>query len=204
MSQAKVTAADVRASLGHPVIDADGHLVEYWPELDRYLRAEGVEAGMGAFLATANFDGSPVWETLDPDARLRERAYRSPWWGFPNDARDLATASAPELLYRRLDEFGIDLAVCYPSVGLQLPAQRDDRLRRLGCRAGAVVVASSLSSFRAARCRCIRAFSLPQPIIITAEILFHAMIFEYDRAGYHVVQELAVVADHNQSAIVLD
>ncbi|NRA01655.1 MAG: amidohydrolase family protein [Myxococcales bacterium] len=135
MSQAKVTAADVRASLGHPVIDADGHLVEYWPELDRYLRAEGVEAGMGAFLATANFDGSPVWETLDPDARLRERAYRSPWWGFPNDARDLATASAPELLYRRLDEFGIDLAVCYPSVGLQLPAQRDDRLRRLGCRA---------------------------------------------------------------------
>ena len=138
MSHAPVSpdaAARIRASLDHPVIDADGHLVEYWPELDRRLRVEGVEGGMGAFITTANFDGSRTWQSLTPDERARERAYRSPWWGFPNDARDLATATAPRLLYERLDELGIDLAVCYPSVGLQMPAQRDERLRRLGCRA---------------------------------------------------------------------
>jgi predicted TIM-barrel fold metal-dependent hydrolase len=127
--------AEIRASLDHPVIDADGHLVEYWPEFDRHLKAEGVEGGMARFMSTANFDGSRLWAQLSPEERLRERAFRGPWWGFPNDARDLATAMAPRLLHSRLDELGIDFAVCYPSVGLQMPAQRDERLRRLGCRA---------------------------------------------------------------------
>ena len=135
MTQSETTAREIRESLGHPVLDADGHIVEYFPELDRYLREEGVEGGMKSFMATANFDGSRTWQTLSSEERLRERSYRSPWWGFPNDARDLATAVAPRLLHDRLDELGIDLAVCYPSVGLQLPAQREERVRRLGCRA---------------------------------------------------------------------
>ncbi|MCA9511009.1 MAG: amidohydrolase family protein [Myxococcales bacterium] len=138
MSHAPVSreaAARIRASLDHPVVDADGHLVEYWPELDRRLRREGVDGGMATLLATATFDGSRSWASLTPAERARERAYRSPWWGFPNDARDLATATAPRLLHARLDELGIDFALCYPSVGLQMPAQRDERLRRLGCRA---------------------------------------------------------------------
>jgi len=135
MTHSEATAAEIRQSLDHPVLDADGHIVEYWPELDRFLREEGIEGGMQAFMPTANFDGSRTWQSLSSEERLRERSYRSPWWGFPNDARDLATAVAPHLLYERLDELGIDLAVCYPSVGLQLPAQRDERLRRLGCRA---------------------------------------------------------------------
>lgn len=135
MTANHATAAEIRESLDHPVLDADGHIVEYWPEFDRCLREEGVEGGLQAFMGTANFDGSRTWQSLQTEERLRERAYRSPWWGFPNDARDLASAVAPNLLYERLDELGIDLAICYPSVGLQLPAQRDDRLRRLGCRA---------------------------------------------------------------------
>lgn len=135
MTANQATAAEIHDSLDHPVLDADGHIVEYWPELDRCLREEGIEGGFQAFLVTANFDGSRTWQSLSPEERLRERAYRSPWWGFPNDARDLATAVAPRLLYERLDELGIDLAICYPSVGLQLPAQADEGLRRLGCRA---------------------------------------------------------------------
>jgi len=129
------SAAGIRAGLDHPVVDADGHVIEYWPALDRALVAEGIEGGFAAFLQTANFDGSRTWQQLTPEERLRQRAYRSPWWGFPNDARDLATATAPRLLHERLDELGIDLAVCYPSVGLQLMAQRDERMRRLGSRA---------------------------------------------------------------------
>jgi len=119
MSQSPLTPREIRASLDHPVIDADGHLVEYWPEFDRYLKAEGVDGGMAAFMATANFDGSRLWAGMTSDERIRERSFRGPWWGFPNDARDLATAMAPRLLHSRLDELGIDVAVCYPSVGLQ-------------------------------------------------------------------------------------
>ncbi len=135
MTSADRTPAEIRASLDHPVIDADGHIVEYWPELDRYMKAEGIEAGIAAFMQTANFDGSPPWQRVLPEDRERKRAFRSPWWGFPNDARDLATASAPRLLHERLDELGVDLAICYPSVGLNFPAQRDELVRRKGARA---------------------------------------------------------------------
>ena len=135
MTHSNRSPAEIRASLDHPVVDADGHVVEYWPELDRALKAEGVSGGMADFIATANFDGSQTWQQLSPEERERQRAYRSPWWGFPNDARDLATATAPALLHQRLDELGIDVAVCFPSVGLQLCAQRDETLRRKGSRA---------------------------------------------------------------------
>lgn len=135
MSGGERSAAEIRAGLDHPVVDADGHIVEYWPELDRYLKEGGLEGGMAGFMATASFDGSRLWQQLSPEERLRDRSYRSPWWGFPNDARDLATATAPRLLYERLDELGIDFAVCYPSAGLQMLAQRDEKVRRLGCRA---------------------------------------------------------------------
>ena len=135
MSSQDRTARAIREELDHPIIDADGHIVEYFPEFDRYLKAEGVAGGMADFLPTANFDGSRLWASLDPAERQRERAFRSPWWGFPNDARDLATAMAPKLLHQRLDELGIDVALCFPSVGLQMPAQRQDDLRRRGCRA---------------------------------------------------------------------
>lgn len=135
MSDNERTPAEIRASLDHPIVDADGHVVEYWPALDRYLKQEGVEGGMASFITTANFDGSRTWQSLTPEERVKTRAYRPPWWGFPNDARDLATATAPRLLYERLPELGFDFAICYPSVGLQLPAQRDEKLRRLGARA---------------------------------------------------------------------
>ena len=97
MSSQPIDPAAIRASLDHPVVDADGHLVEYWPEFDRWLKAEGIDDGMAAFMATANFDGSRLWQGLAPAERARERAFRGPWWGFPNDARDLATAMAPRL-----------------------------------------------------------------------------------------------------------
>jgi predicted TIM-barrel fold metal-dependent hydrolase len=135
MSKTFPIPAEIRASLDHPVLDADGHLIEYAPVFDRYLKQAGLEGGFLEFGQTANFDGSRLWQNLSTEQRLEERAYRSPWWGFPNDAQDLATATAPRLLYERLDELGIDLSIVYPSVGLQLPAQRDERTRRLGCRA---------------------------------------------------------------------
>ena len=99
MSAKSPAPREIRENLDHPIIDADGHIIEYFPEFDRYLKNEGVAGGMADFLPTANFDGSKLWASLDPSERMRERAFRSPWWGFPNNARDLATATAPHLLH---------------------------------------------------------------------------------------------------------
>jgi predicted TIM-barrel fold metal-dependent hydrolase len=111
----------VRSRIGHPVIDADGHTLELGPALSEYLRADGVAADLGGV-----FEGLPIfstrWRDLSPQDRVRQRAYRSVWWWHPTrNTRDLATAYLPELLYHRLDELGIDVAVVYPSIGLMFP-----------------------------------------------------------------------------------
>jgi predicted TIM-barrel fold metal-dependent hydrolase len=136
MTSDAISASQIRERLGHPIIDADGHVVEYLPTFDAYLREEGIAGGLSELMPRANFDGSPTWQSLTPEARQAQRAYRSPWWGFPMaNTRDFATAHAPALLHSRLDELGIDLAVCYPSIGLQCPAVRDEELRIAACRA---------------------------------------------------------------------
>ena len=136
MSNPGVSPAEIRSRLGHPVIDADGHVFEYLPALDRYLREEGVSGGLPEVMSRANFDGSPLWQDLGEDERWAQRAYRSPWWGMPMaNTRDFATSQAPALLYERLDELGLDFAVCYPSIGLNLPMNPDEKTRRRACRA---------------------------------------------------------------------
>jgi predicted TIM-barrel fold metal-dependent hydrolase len=60
---------------------------------------------------------------------------RPPWWSLPADALDRATAHLPRLLHRRLDDFGIDFAVLYPSRGLTTAAIRDAEVRQVACRA---------------------------------------------------------------------
>jgi predicted TIM-barrel fold metal-dependent hydrolase len=123
----------VRSRLGHPVIDADGHTLELGPALSQYLRADGVADDLGGV-----FEGLPIfstrWRDLSPEDRVRLRAYRSVWWWHPTrNTRDLATAYLPDLLYNRLDELGIDVAIVYPSIGLMFPLLDDPDRRRGSC-----------------------------------------------------------------------
>jgi len=125
--------ASVRATLDHPVIDADGHTLELGPALSQYLRADGVADDLGGV-----FEGLPIfstrWRDLSPADRVRLRAYRSVWWWHPTrNTTDLATAYLPELLYHRLDELGIDVAIVYPSIGLMFPLLDDPDRRRGAC-----------------------------------------------------------------------
>jgi len=48
---------------------------------------------------------------------------------------DHATSMLPKLLYERLDDFGFDFVVLYPSMGLRVPFIVDAELRRVTCRA---------------------------------------------------------------------
>jgi len=133
-----MTPEDVRARLDHPVIDVDGHLIEQIPELQRHLRETlGSEAA-------SRLTSSPLWSTmLDAelwrevdDSERRDRwLVATPWWGAPGNALDRATALLPGLMAQRLDDFGIDFSILYPSLGLVVAGVEESELRRGGCRA---------------------------------------------------------------------
>jgi len=111
------SAAEIRASLGHPVVDADGHWQESVPVFLDYLRDEG---GPGAVEALQALTGGfyARWYDATPAERLERRIPRAPWWPEPANTLDRATSLLPNLLAERLDEFGIDVLLLYPSLGL--------------------------------------------------------------------------------------
>lgn len=130
------TAREIREELGHPIIDADGHFVEYGPALASFLGEEGIGDPTQLFADASCGTGTMGIESLAPSDRDRGQAVRGPWWAVPaENAQDIATALIPDLLYHRLDELGFDFAVMYPSAGLVFPHVRDEKSRRGACRA---------------------------------------------------------------------
>jgi predicted TIM-barrel fold metal-dependent hydrolase len=68
--------------------------------------------------------------------RREWREFRSVWWGHPmKNAVDRATSALPKLMRERLDEFGMDFAIIYPSLGMFATELWDEALRRAVCRA---------------------------------------------------------------------
>jgi predicted TIM-barrel fold metal-dependent hydrolase len=120
-------AAELRASLGHPVIDGDGHLLEPIALLQEYL-AGLVGARMARRIMVCAGRQVSMGDT-------RNRRPRTGWWLTPNNARDIATAMAPSLLSDRHGELGIDFSVLYPSAGLVLASLAEDEFRLAGVRA---------------------------------------------------------------------
>lgn len=123
--------SQIKDRLDHPVIDADGHHIECVPIVVDIAR---------------EIAGSAVADRLDRHAKgTFERAHLSPpggfprvrvFWGIPaENTLDRMTATLPRLLYERLDQFGIDFALLYPSLGIVVAANPDDELRQVGTRA---------------------------------------------------------------------
>ena len=133
-----MTAAEIRDHLTHPVIDVDGHMIEYFPALSGYLRKEGIDPASPSMqrLVPGAFGPTLDWHSLTTEQRAARRVPRPPWWGSPaRNTRDLATAMFPALLHERLPELGIDFSVVYPSIGLVYLHVEDERERRGACRA---------------------------------------------------------------------
>jgi predicted TIM-barrel fold metal-dependent hydrolase len=131
-------APDIRRQLDHPVIDIDGHTTESLPALASYFRAEGVDPASPSLrrLLPGLFGPVSAWYEQTPEQRAERRTSRPPWWGAPaRNTRDLATALCPKLMYERLDEFGIDVSVTYPSLGLVFMHLENEQERRGTCRA---------------------------------------------------------------------
>ena len=125
---------EIRSQLDHPVVDGDGHLLEYLP-LIRDLIVEEADETVGQRFDDLVYASQRRREV--PRERRRDaRAVRSAWWSLPAaNSLDRATAMLPELFANRLDEFGIDFAVLYPTHGLLPMLIGDDELRTAMARA---------------------------------------------------------------------
>jgi hypothetical protein len=129
-----VNAADLRASLGHPVIDCDGHWLEPVSIFLDFLRGEVGGQSVDRYVR-GRTKRQAMWSGQSPEERLSTRQSRPVWWMHPTNTYDRATAMLPGLMYDRLDEFGIDFAFVYSSLGLALFREPDDELRIGGIRA---------------------------------------------------------------------
>ena len=128
-------ATAIRAGLGHPVVDADGHIIEYVPAIRDLIGDDAGGAVADRFTAVSNSRGAPTRPRHRHQARQLAWPARAGGACRPATPYDRATAMLPGLLYERLDELGIDVAVLYPTVGLTVMALDDDELRRAVARA---------------------------------------------------------------------
>ena len=108
--------ARIRAEAGHPILDADGHAIEYLPCIYDLVRDAGGAKAVDGFRGL--IDGMSVIRSLSREDALRFGAFRMGWWGLAVDATDRASVMLPKLFHERLDEIGLDLAVVYPTYGL--------------------------------------------------------------------------------------
>jgi len=137
---------ELHDSLGHPVIDGDGHWLETIPVFLEYLREIGGARSVDAYLSYRH-ERWDVWYESSPAERLASRRLRASWWTFPADTLDRATEMMPELLYERLGEFGLDFAVVYPTLGLGVNTIDDPDLRAAFVRALNVMSAEMFAPF---------------------------------------------------------
>jgi predicted TIM-barrel fold metal-dependent hydrolase len=142
----QAAAAQIRARLDHPIIDADGHWLEFGVLGPEEMRRIGGDRAADGFAAARQ----RIRDALSTSVADRRRRWiaQEAFWAFPaKNTRDRATAMFPRLLYERLPELGIDFAALYPTAGLSLPRLADAAVRRATCRAFNVFTADYFRDF---------------------------------------------------------
>jgi predicted TIM-barrel fold metal-dependent hydrolase len=146
MSAQQQDPKTIHSRLNHPVIDSDGHWIEYFPVMLDYLRqvagnsaAEGMKSGDEIVGRIVN---------MSLEQRRHERRAQQSWWPFPTrNTLDRATAMIPKLLYERLEELGLDFSVLYPTQGLGIYAIRNDEIRQATCRSFNMYIADRFRDY---------------------------------------------------------
>jgi predicted TIM-barrel fold metal-dependent hydrolase len=132
--------AAIKRRLDHPVVDGDGHLIEYMPLVTDLVREL---AGRDVMHAYVDF----MQRGLLPD----EAGFASArvFWGLPEEnTLDRMTATLPGLTYARLDELGLDFALLYPSSGLTILGAPDAEVRQAAARAMNTYYAQMYGDYR--------------------------------------------------------
>jgi predicted TIM-barrel fold metal-dependent hydrolase len=121
-------SARIRAELGHPVLDGDGHIVEVLPVFFDFVR----DSGHGALL-DGMLNRRRRIEDLPMDER-RAGGVLPHSWHVPATTEYYATVTSPKRYHERLGEAGIDFGVLYPTMGIALLQILDDEERVSLCR----------------------------------------------------------------------
>jgi len=137
---AHASPEQVHAKLSHPVIDGDGHWIEYTPVFAERIRKVVGDKGADGFLASQRRIPDSLRQTID-ERKLRGAPMEGYWGRQSTNTRDRATAMMPRMLYDRLDELGIDFGIVYPTAGLGIPRIADDETRHAVIRGFNIVTA---------------------------------------------------------------
>jgi hypothetical protein len=138
------TPEQIRSQLKHPVVDGDGHWLEYAPVFSEKMRKAAGDKSAEGFLAALRSTTDAL--KMTPEERRRRRVAMPNFWNRQaENTLDRATAMMPKMLYERLDEIGLDFAIVYPTAGLRLPRIKDDETRRAVIRGYNIVSAEYFS-----------------------------------------------------------
>src|SRR6266436_1318323 len=139
-------ARKLRSRLSHPVVDADGHWLEYLPVMrEQFRKIAGEAAVEGLALASSRIPNALKMSLAE---RRRKRVGMEGFWSSPSEnVLDRATAMSPRLFYERLDDLGIDFSVVYPTAGLSFHRLADTKMRRAICRAYNVFTAEQFKPY---------------------------------------------------------
>src|SRR5438067_10772934 len=141
---AHLTPEQVRSKIDHPIVDGDGHWVEYDPVFSDKMRKVGGDLAGDGFLKAMGTTREIL--SMSVAERRHKRIGQQAFWARQaENTLDRATAMMPKLLYDRLDELGLDFVVVYPTAGLRFPRIADDATRRAVIRAYNVVSADYFS-----------------------------------------------------------
>jgi predicted TIM-barrel fold metal-dependent hydrolase len=137
---AHLKPAEIHSRLKHPVVDGDGHWLEFTPVFAEKMRKAVSDKAADGFIAAlrTTSDALKMTQAARDDKRV---AMPNFWNRQAENTLDRATAMMPKMLYERLDEIGTDFAVIYPTSGLRLPRIKDDETRRAVIRAYNIVSA---------------------------------------------------------------
>ena len=127
------SSAAVRSKLEHPVVDADGHAIEFGPVFFEFLKQAAGPKTLERYRKRLDEGG---WFLMSPDERTYRHVARPASWALPaKNTLDRATAMLPKLFRARMDDFGLDFTIVYPTMALALMIDSDDDIRRGCCRA---------------------------------------------------------------------
>src|SRR3954452_3691669 len=94
------TPEQIRAKLSHPVIDGDGHWIEYTPVFAERMRKVVGDKGAGGFIGSQQRIRAAVKRSI-AERKARAMAMEGYWGRQSTNTLDRATAMLPKMLYDR-------------------------------------------------------------------------------------------------------
>jgi predicted TIM-barrel fold metal-dependent hydrolase len=132
-------SSEVRSQVNHPIIDADGHIVEITPLLAEYI------GQVGGAAAGAEFEKRIGTAISSYPFALRQEHWlpKPPFWTVPAaNTVDRMTVALPRLLRHRMDALGLDYSVLFPTIGMSfLIGRANPEMEAVCCRAYNMMVA---------------------------------------------------------------